>query len=128
MKRLLRGAQAGGTMGRLTTHILDTAQGCPAAGVDIRLFAIEVERRLVAAAVSNADGRTDQPLIEGDAMQSGCYELEFDIGPYFAGRGLKTGEPPFLGTVVLRFSVAAGEHYHVPLLASPWSYSTYRGS
>ena len=115
-------------MGRLTTHILDTAQGCPAAGVGIRLFAVDEERRLVASAVSNSDGRTDQPLVEGDAMTSGCYELEFDIGPYFADCGLTTGDPAFLDTVVIRFSVAASEHYHVPLLASPWSYSTYRGS
>jgi 5-hydroxyisourate hydrolase len=128
MRALPRGAQAGESMGRLTTHILDTAQGCPAAGVGIRLFAVDEERRLVASAVSNADGRTDRPLVEGDAMTSGCYELEFDIGPYFADRGLMTGDPAFLDTVVIRFSVATGEHYHVPLLASPWSYSTYRGS
>jgi 5-hydroxyisourate hydrolase len=115
-------------MGRLTTHILDTAQGRPAAGVGIRLVALDDERRLVASTLSNGDGRTDQPLVEGDAMKSGCYELEFDIGPYFAAQGMATGEPPFLDTVVIRFSVAAGEHYHVPLLASPWSYSTYRGS
>ncbi len=115
-------------MGRLTTHILDTAQGCPAAGVGIRLFAVAGDRRLVASTVSNADGRTDRPLVEGDAMASGCYELEFDIGAYFADGGLKTGKPAFLDTVVIRFSVAAGEHYHVPLLATPWSYSTYRGS
>ena len=107
-------------MGRLTTHILDTANGCPAAGVSIRLFSLDGERRLVAATVSNADGRSDKPLAEGDAMATG--------GAYFAARGMDTGEPPFLDTVVLRFSVAAGEHYHVPLLASPWSYSTYRGS
>jgi 5-hydroxyisourate hydrolase len=128
MSRFLRGAQAGGPMGRLTTHILDTAQGRPAAGVGIRLVALDDERRLVASTLSNGDGRTDQPLVEGDAMKSGCYELEFDIGPYFAAQGMATGEPPFLDTVVIRFSVAAGEHYHVPLLASPWSYSTYRGS
>jgi len=115
-------------MGRLTTHILNTAEGCPAAGVDIRLFALDGERRLVASTTSNGDGRTDQPLLEGDAMQSGCYELEFDIGPYFAAQGAATGEPAFLDTVVIRFSVAADQHYHVPLLASPWSYSTYRGS
>lgn len=115
-------------MGRLTTHILNTAEGCPAAGVAIRLFAADGERRLVASTVSNADGRTDAALLEGEAMESGCYELEFDIGPYFAGRGMATGEPAFLDTVVIRFSVAAAEHYHVPLLASPWSYSTYRGS
>ena len=115
-------------MGRLTTHILDTAQGCPAANVDIRLFFVEDERTLVTAATSNADGRTDQPLVEGGAMRDGCYELEFDIGPYFAAQGVKAGKPAFLDTVVIRFSVSAGEHYHVPLLASPWSYSTYRGS
>lgn len=115
-------------MGRLTTHILDTANGCPAAGVSIRLFAIDGERLQVAATVSNADGRTDEPLAEGDAMATGRYELEFDVGAYFAARDMDTGEPPFLDTVVLRFAVAAGEHYHVPLLASPWSYSTYRGS
>ena len=128
MKPLKGAAQAGVTMGRLTTHILDTAQGRPAAGVAIRLFAAGDERRLVASTVSNADGRTDEPLVEGDAMATGCYELEFDIGPYFAARGLETGEPAFLATVVIRFSVASGEHYHVPLLTSPWSYSTYRGS
>ena len=115
-------------MGRLTTHILDTAQGCPAAGVGIRLFALADARSLVTSTVSNEDGRTDRPLIEGDAMRSGSYELEFDVGQYFAASGLAAGEPPFLDTVVLRFSVAAGEHYHVPLLVSPWSYSTYRGS
>ena len=115
-------------MGRLTTHILNTAEGCPAAGVDIRLFAVDGERRMVASTVSNADGRADQPLAEGDAMKTGCYELEFDIGPYFGARDMATGEPAFLDTVVIRFSVDAGEHYHVPLLVSPWSYSTYRGS
>jgi 5-hydroxyisourate hydrolase len=128
MTALPRSAQAGGTMGRMTTHILDTAQGCPAANVGIRLYCLEGERRLVTSKVSNGDGRTDQPLVEGDAMRSGCYELEFDIGPYFSAQGIKTGEPAFLDTVVIRFSVAADEHYHVPLLASPWSYSTYRGS
>jgi 5-hydroxyisourate hydrolase len=128
MMALQREAQAGGSMGRLTTHILNTAEGCPAAGVDIRLFAVDGERRMVASTVSNADGRTDQPLVEGDAMQTGCYELEFDIGPYFGARGMATGEPAFLDTVVIRFSVDAGEHYHVPLLVSPWRYSTYRGS
>ena len=115
-------------MGRLTTHILDTANGCPAAGVNIRLFAIDGERRQVAATVSNADGRTDEPLADGDAMATGRYELEFDIGDYFRDRGVDLAEPAFLDTVVIRFSIDAGEDYHVPLLASPWSYSTYRGS
>jgi 5-hydroxyisourate hydrolase len=128
MRAVPRGAQAGEPMGRLTTHILDTAQGCPAANVGIRLFFVGDERRLVASTRSNTDGRTDQPLVEGDAMHGGCYELEFDIGTYFTSQGMKTGEPAFLDTVVIRFSVSAGEHYHVPLLASPWSYSTYRGS
>ncbi len=128
MTVLPRSAQAGEPMGRLTTHILDTAQGCPAANVGIRLFFVDGERRLVTSTTSNADGRTDGPLVEGDAMHGGCYELEFDIGAYFAAQGMKTGDPAFLDTVVLRFSVSASEHYHVPLLASPWSYSTYRGS
>ena len=79
-------------MGRLTTHILNTALGCPAAGVAIRLFAAGGERRLVASTVSNADGRTDEPLVEGDAMETGCYELEFDIGPYFSACGIGTGD------------------------------------
>jgi 5-hydroxyisourate hydrolase len=128
MTAVPRDAQAGELMGRLTTHILDTADGCPAANVGIRLFLVDGERRLVNATTSNADGRTDKPLAEGNAMQTGCYELEFDIGAYFASRGMKTGEPAFLDTVVIRFSVSSAEHYHVPLLASPWSYSTYRGS
>ena len=115
-------------MGRLTTHILDTAQGRPAAGVDIRLYALKKDRPLVAAAVSNDDGRTNEPLLEGEAMLAGEYELEFDIGTYFRAAGAKLSEPPFLDTVVLRFSIRNDEHYHVPLLASPWSYSTYRGS
>ena len=115
-------------MGRLTTHILDTAQGRPAANVGIRLFFVDDERRLVTSVTSNADGRTDRPLVEGDAMRDGCYEIEFDIGAYFAAQGMQTGEPAFLDTVVVRFSVSADDHYHVPLLGSPWSYSTYRGS
>jgi 5-hydroxyisourate hydrolase len=85
-------------------------------------------RPLVAAAVSNDDGRTNEPLLEGEAMFTGEYELEFDIGAYFRAAGIELSEPAFLDTVVLRFSVCSDEHYHVPLLASPWSYSTYRGS
>ena len=115
-------------MGRLTTHILDTAHGCPAANVAIRLFSLDGERTLVVSTVSNPDGRSDEPLLEADAMQAGAYELEFDIGTYFSSRGVDLDDPPFLDTVVIRFSVKPGEHYHVPLLASPWSYSTYRGS
>jgi len=115
-------------MGRLTTHILDTANGIPAANVAIRLYALGDERSLRASANSNEDGRADGPLLEGDAMRAGTYELEFDIGPYFKARGTETGQPAFLETVVIRFSVAADQHYHVPLLVSPWSYSTYSGS
>lgn len=114
-------------MGRLTTHILDTANGRPANDVAIRLYALRPERSELAATQSNADGRTDAALLEGDAMQSGSYELEFDIGSYFAAAGCGE-QPPFLDTVVIRVNLQADEHYHVPLLVSPWSYSTYRGS
>jgi 5-hydroxyisourate hydrolase len=116
------------SMGRLTTHILDTANGKPAAGVDIRLYAVTAGRPLKASAVSNADGRTEYPLLEEGAMVTGEYELEFDVGAYFNAQGIEPGEPAFLGTVVIRFAIHADEHYHVPLLVSPWSYSTYRGS
>ena len=115
-------------MGKLTTHILDTASGRPADGVSIRLYALDDERRLVASATSNPDGRSDEPLLEGAAFTSGGYELEFDIGDYFRRLRMPRGDPPFLDVVVIRFQVNAGEHYHVPLLASPFSYSTYRGS
>ncbi len=115
-------------MGRLTTHILDTAHGLPAAGVAVRLYSLGAERTLLSSQLSNQDGRTDEPLLDGNDMQAGLYELEFDIGDYFARKGVEQSEPAFLGTVVIRFGVNATEHYHVPLLASPWSYSTYRGS
>ena len=115
-------------MGRLTTHILDTSRGGPAAGVEIRLYAIREERERVAFAVSNADGRTEKPLLEAAAMTTGTYELEFDVGDYFRRSGAAVGEPAFLDIVVIRFSVSADGHYHVPLLCSPWAYSTYRGS
>ena len=118
----------GDPMARLTTHILDTAHGAPAANVAVRMYALGDQRTLCASFVSNADGRTDTPLLEGNAMHTGTYELEFDMGDYFRGRSMRLAEPAFLDTVVIRFSVVAGEHYHVPLLASPWSYSTYRGS
>ncbi len=115
-------------MGRLTTHILDTVHGGPAANVEVRLFAVGRERELVASATTNADGRTPQPLLEGEAVTSGVYELEFAIGDYFRRLGVPLAEPAFLDTVVIRFAVRHDENYHVPLLASPWSYSTYRGS
>lgn len=115
-------------MSRLTTHILDTAHGRPAGGVAVRLYSLSGERRLVASTSTNDDGRTDEPLLDGDEMRSGEYELEFDIGDYFATGGTDVADPPFLGTVLIRVHLHAGEHYHVPLLASPWAYSTYRGS
>lgn len=115
-------------MGRLSTHILDTTHGRPAKGVEIRLFALGDKRELCASAVSNADGRSEYPLLDENAMLTGTYELEFDIGTYFASLGAAVDDPPFLGTVVIRFSLRADENYHVPLLVSPWSYSTYRGS
>ena len=113
-------------MAGLTTHILDTANGRPAAGVGIRAYSLDGDRQCVAKAVTNADGRTDSPLIAAGDLSTGCYELEFDIGDYFErtdGSG-----PAFLGTVVIRVNLTAGEHYHVPLLASPYGYSTFRGS
>lgn len=115
-------------MGHLTTHILDTASGKPAANVNIRLYAVGDEKILQTATISNPDGRTDVPLLDGDDMQTGIYELEFDIGDYFLAAGIQTPDPAFLGTVVIRFAVVAEQNYHVPLLVSPWSYSTYRGS
>ncbi len=115
-------------MGQLTTHVLDTAHGRPAAGVAVRLFSLGEKRALVSSQLTNQDGRTDEPLLDGTALVAGSYELEFDIGDYFAANGVKVSEPAFLNTVVIRFAVNADEHYHVPLLASPWSYSTYRGS
>ncbi len=115
-------------MGRLTTHILDTSQGRPASGVTVRLFWLGKERRHLVTAVTNSDGRTEAPLVQDDLMPSGEYELEFDIGDYFASIGASTSEPAFLSTVVIRFAVRSDENYHVPLVATPWSYSTYRGS
>jgi 5-hydroxyisourate hydrolase len=122
------GIRTGEDMGRLTTHILDTAHGGPAARVEIRLFALAGDRELVATATTNDDGRTPEPLLDGVRMAAGSYELEFDIGNYFRARGTDLSNPPFLDTVVIRFAMRGDEDYHVPLLVSPWSYSTYRGS
>jgi 5-hydroxyisourate hydrolase len=117
--------------GRLTTHVLDTAQGRPAGGLAIELWRIEAEgpARLLKAVITNADGRTDAPLLAEDAFQVGAYEIVFLVGAYFAGQPVATAEPAFLDRVPVRFAIAdpAG-HYHVPLLVSPWAYSTYRGS
>ena len=115
-------------MGKLTTHILDTASGIPAAGVDIRLYSLTGEREMKAAAITNNDGRTEHPLLMDELLVTGEYELEFDVGNYFRSRGAELDDPAFLDVVVIRFSIRSEQRYHVPLLVSPWSYSTYRGS
>jgi 5-hydroxyisourate hydrolase len=115
-------------MGRLTTHVLDTSLGRPGAGIEVTVYRVGDARVRVASAFTNADGRTDRPLLEGDAFTRGIYEIEFGAGAYFARSGATLSDPPFVGDIVLRFGVAnSDEHYHVPLLMSPWSYSTYRG-
>jgi 5-hydroxyisourate hydrolase len=116
-------------MGKITTHVLDVARGRPAAGVRIELRTCGDEPRLVRAATTNADGRCDEPLLEGVGLQPGEYDLIFFVGEYFGKLGLDLPRPRFLEEVVIRFGVAdPGQHYHVPLLVSPWSFSTYRGS
>jgi len=116
--------------GRLSTHVLDTHAGRPAAGVAIRLYELAGEKaHCIQTAITNADGRTDAPLIGGRPLPIGRYELHFAIGDHYRSRGILGGDPPFLDVVPLRFSIAEPEgHYHVPLLCTPWSYSTYRGS
>jgi len=115
-------------MGKLTTHVLDTANGKPGAGVKVRLFSMENGRHLVASTETNADGRTDKPLMVGETFRSGVYELEFSVGDYFGSTSASQADPPFLDDVVIRVTLSGDDHYHVPLLVSPWSYSTYRGS
>lgn len=116
-------------MGKLTTHVLDTAHGRPGAGIAFRLFSISREgRELVKALITNSDGRSDAPLLEGAEFTCGTWELEFDVAEYFAASSSTLADPPFLDRITLRFSTATDQHYHVPLLVSPWSYSTYRGS
>jgi 5-hydroxyisourate hydrolase len=108
-------------MGRITTHILDITSGKPAAGVKIKL---QRDGTTLCETVSNADGRCDAPLLEGDALQPGSYDLVFAIGDHF-----NLPRPRFLDEVLLRFGVSdTSQHYHVPLIATPWSYTTYRGS
>jgi len=116
--------------GRLSTHVLDTHAGRPAVGIAVELHEFAGDRaHRIATATTNADGRTDQPLIGGRPLPIGRYELRFAVGDHFRSRGIEQGDPPFLDIVPLRFSIAEPEgHYHVPLLCTPWSYSTYRGS
>lgn len=116
--------------GRLSTHVLDTARGKPVAGVRIALYAIEGEaRRKIKEVVTNHDGRTDAPMLLGDDLVAGVYELVFHAGDYLRATGQASGEVLFLDQIPIRFGVPdAGQHYHVPLLISPFAYSTYRGS
>jgi 2-oxo-4-hydroxy-4-carboxy-5-ureidoimidazoline decarboxylase len=131
--RLIEAVEGSGkpkTDGRLSTHVLDTVSGTPAAGVRLVL----TERGasavgLLKETITNADGRTDEPLLSGAPLRIGAYEIAFHIGAYFAAKGIVAATPPFLDVVPVRFAIAEPEgHYHVPLLASPWGYSTYRGS
>ena len=116
-------------MGRLTTHVLDTAHGKPADGLAISLIRPGEDRAELAKAVTNKDGRCDGPLLEGGALAPGTYELVFSAGAYFDRLGVRLPEPKFLDEVVIRFGIADPDaHYHVPLLISPFGYSTYRGS
>jgi 2-oxo-4-hydroxy-4-carboxy-5-ureidoimidazoline decarboxylase len=117
--------------GRLSTHVLDTRRGQPASGVNIELLEMsgQQEQRLVTTAITNRDGRTDEPLIGGRPLPIGRYELRFHVGNYFVHEDVRQSDPPFLDVVPVQFAIAEPEgHYHVPLLVTPWSYTTYRGS
>lgn len=115
---------------RLTTHVLDTSRGMPAAGVVLQVHIVDGgQRRQVASATTNAEGRTDAPLLAGPRLETGVYELTFQVGDYFRAIGIALAEPPFLDAVVIRVGIAdAGGHYHIPLLITPYGYSTYRGT
>jgi 5-hydroxyisourate hydrolase len=120
---------ADGKAGRLTTHVLDTASGKPAAGLSIALYRLDGDRRQHLKTVStNADGRCDAPLLQGTEFATGRYELVFSAGDYLRGQGISLPDPSFLDVVPIRFGIAEQTHYHVPLLISPYGYSTYRGS
>jgi 5-hydroxyisourate hydrolase len=117
-------------MGRLTTHVLDLASGKPAVGMTVELAAVDGGvRRPVVRTTTNKDGRCDDALLEGGRFAAGVWQLEFHVAEYYAGQGVALAKPPFLDVVTVRFGVASAEqNYHVPLLVTPWSYSTYRGS
>ncbi len=117
-------------MGRLTTHVLDAAHGCPGGSIKVELYRLEGTRlELIASALTNSDGRCDAPLLQGSDYRCGVYQLQFHAGEYYRARGVTLPEPAFFEVVVLRFGISAEQdHYHVPLLISPYSYSTYKGS
>lgn len=115
-------------MKRLTTHVLDTAKGKPGSNIKVELYSLRNGRKLIKTLTTNADGRTDEPLLEGDAFSHGRWELVFHVGSYFSASESTAPDVPFLDEVPLRFGISSDVHYHVPLLVSPWSYSTYRGS
>jgi 5-hydroxyisourate hydrolase len=117
-------------MARISTHVLDITRGAPAQGIAVELHLVKgVERRLIAAVTTNADGRTDAPLISADALETGIYEISFYAADYFHRLGFTLSDPPFLGVIVIRIGVASSAgNYHIPLLVSPYAYSTYRGS
>lgn len=117
-------------MGRLSTHVLDTGAGKPAAGISWTLYKItDGTREQTGCGVTNHDGRTDAPLLDGEAVLAGSYELVFEVAEYFRNQGVELADPPFLDCIPLRFSISdPTQNYHVPLLVSPYSYSTYRGS
>jgi 5-hydroxyisourate hydrolase len=117
-------------MGKLSTHVLDITKGKPGVGVKLALYAVEGgNKRLIKNAVTNNDGRCDEPLLAGDEVRSGKYELVFGAGDYFAAQGVDVPSPRFVDEVVIAFGIAdPTQNYHVPLVVSPWAYSTYRGS
>ena len=117
-------------MARLSTHVLDTARGAAGQGIAIEVHLVRGDdRQRVASAVTNADGRTDGPLLSGDRLEPGVYELSFQVGEYFTRTGVAVTNPPFLDVIVIRVGLADPHgHYHVPLLLSPYGYSTYRGT
>ncbi|MES2538920.1 MAG: hydroxyisourate hydrolase [Pseudomonadota bacterium] len=117
-------------MGQLSTHVLDITQGKPGAGVGVELYIVDAAgKRLLKRTVTNRDGRCDAPLLKGDDMCAGQYELVFDAGDYFAAQGVVVPSPRFIDRVTITFGIAdAAQNYHVPLVVSPWAYSTYRGS
>lgn len=117
-------------MGKLSTHVLDTMHGRPGKGMRVQLFRLDEQgRHALVDTITNADGRCDQPLLQDEQMKPGVYELQFDAGDYFSAQGVQLPQPRFLDVIVVRFGIAdPQQNYHVPLVVTPWTYSTYRGS